>query len=483
MTDSTDTLSADATTTAEAQEESTPKLWTAIREAVRGSRRDYTQGAIGRSIMLLAIPMVLEMLMESIFAVVDVFFVAHLGANAVATVGLTESLLTLIYTVAIGLGIGATAMVARRTGEHDPEGAARAAVQVLILGVVVSLALGAVGFTLAPRLLEVMGASAEVVSVGANYTRVMLGGNLVVVMLFLINATFRGAGDAAIAMRVLWLANLINIVLGPCLIFGLGPLPELGVTGAAVATTIGRGIGALYAFSRLLRPGGRISLGRRHLHLEPAIMVRLVRLSASGAFQVFIGMASWIGLIRILSSFGSDALAGYTIGIRIILFALLPSWGMSNAAATMVGQSLGAGKPERAERAVWLAGFYNMCFLGVIGLLFVLLAGPIIGLFTHDPAVVPYGVAALRTIACGFLFYAYGMVLTQSFNGAGDTWTPTVINLFVFWLWEIPLAYVLSILFGMGPQGVFLAITIAFSTLAVVSATAFRRGRWKARVV
>jgi putative MATE family efflux protein len=477
MTDSTDTLRP-AVQAGEAAE-AAPKLRTSVREAIRGSRRDYTQGSIGRSILLLAVPMVLEMLMESVFAVVDVFFVAKLGADAVATVGLTESLLTLVYTVAIGLSIGATAMVARRTGEHDQEGAARTAVQVIALGLIVSLLLGIIGVALAPRLLRTMGASAGVISQGINYTRVMLGGNLVVMMLFLINATFRGAGDAAIAMRVLWLANLINIALGPCLIFGLGPFPELGVTGAAIATTIGRGTGALYAFSRLLRPGGRIHLERRHFRLEPSVMIRLLRLSASGAFQVFIGMASWIGLTRIISGFGSDALAGYTIGMRIIMFALLPSWGMSNAAATMVGQSLGARKPERAEQAV----FYNMCFLGVVGLLFVLLAKPIIGLFTSDPAVLPYGVACLRTVACGFLFYAYGMVLTQSFNGAGDTFTPTMINLFVFWLWEIPLAYVLAIVFGLGPRGVFFAITIAFSTLAVVSALAFRKGRWKARMV
>ncbi|HYY59086.1 MAG TPA: MATE family efflux transporter [Pyrinomonadaceae bacterium] len=481
MTDSTDTLRP-AVQAGEAAE-AAPKLRTSVREAIRGSRRDYTQGSIGRSILLLAVPMVLEMLMESVFAVVDVFFVAKLGADAVATVGLTESLLTLVYTVAIGLSIGATAMVARRTGEHDQEGAARTAVQVIALGLIVSLLLGIIGVALAPRLLRTMGASAGVISQGINYTRVMLGGNLVVMMLFLINATFRGAGDAAIAMRVLWLANLINIALGPCLIFGLGPFPELGVTGAAIATTIGRGTGALYAFSRLLRPGGRIHLERRHFRLEPSVMIRLLRLSASGAFQVFIGMASWIGLTRIISGFGSDALAGYTIGMRIIMFALLPSWGMSNAAATMVGQSLGARKPERAEQAVWRAGFYNMCFLGVVGLLFVLLAKPIIGLFTSDPAVLPYGVACLRTVACGFLFYAYGMVLTQSFNGAGDTFTPTMINLFVFWLWEIPLAYVLAIVFGLGPRGVFFAITIAFSTLAVVSALAFRKGRWKARMV
>jgi putative MATE family efflux protein len=328
-----------------------------------------------------------------------------------------------------------------------------------------------------------MGASPGVVQEGVGYTRVMLGGNIAIMMLFLINAIFRGAGDAAIAMRVLWLANLINIILAPCLIFGVGPLPELGVTGAAIATTIGRGTGALFAFSRLLRPGGRVSLDRTQLRLDPPLMLRLLRLSAAGAFQVFIGMASWIGLVRILSGFGSDALAGYTIGIRVILFALLPSWGMSNAAATMVGQALGARKPERAERAVWLAGFYSMCFLGIIGLLFVLFAGQIIRLFTSDPAVLGYGVDCLRVVACGFLFYAYGMVLTQSFNGAGDTWTPTLINLVVFWLWEIPLAYVLAITLGLGPHGVFLAITIAFSTLAVVSAVVFRKGRWKRQVI
>jgi len=455
MADSIETIKSDAIS-GETVEADTG-LRTAISQAIRGSsRHDYTEGSIGRAILLLAVPMVLEMLMESIFAVVDVFFVARLGANAVATVGLTESMLTLIYTVAVGLSIGATAMVARRTGERDTEGAARTAAQVIALGLLMGLMLGLCGVLLAPRLLRVMGASPEVISSGAGYTRVMLGGNVVIMLLFLINAVFRGAGDAAIAMRVLWLANLINILLGPCLIFGLGPFPELGVKGAAIATTIGRGTGALFAFSRLCVPGGRIRLTRRQLRIEPAVMMRLLRLSASGAFQVFIGMASWIGLIRILSSFGSDALAGYTIGMRILLFALLPSWGMSNAAATMVGQSLGARKPERAERAVWRAGFYNMCFLGTVGLVFVLFAGPIIGLFTHDPAVMPYGVACLRTVACGFLFYAYGMVITQSFNGAGDTWTPTVINLFVFWLWEIPLAYVLAIVLGFGPRGVFI---------------------------
>jgi putative MATE family efflux protein len=424
--------------------------------------------------------------MESVFAVVDVFFVARLGPEAVAAVGITESMLTLIYTLAIGLGIGATAMVARRVGEGDPEGAAHAAGQTLVLGVIVSVVLGALGVALAPQLLQVMGASEAVVERGGGFTRVMLGGNISVVMLFLVNAVFRGAGDAAIAMRVLWLANAINILLGPCLIFGVGPFPELGVTGAAVATTIGRGTGALYAFSRLLRPGGRVRLRRRHLRLEPAVMARLVRLSSSATFQVFVGMASWIGLFRILSGFGSQAVAGYTIGIRIILFALLPSWGMSNAAATLVGQSLGAGKPERAELAVWRAGFYNMLFLGAVGLIFVVFADPIVGLFTHaaaGPEAHRYGVDCLRIVASGFLFYAYGMVITQSFNGAGDTWTPTVINLCVVWLGEIPLAAALAYGFDLGPRGVFLAITISFSVLAVVSALVFRRGRWKTKAV
>ncbi|MGH9957349.1 MAG: MATE family efflux transporter, partial [Pyrinomonadaceae bacterium] len=411
------------------------------------------------------------------------FWVAHLGADAVATVGLTESMLTLMYAVAIGLGIGATAMVARRIGEKNHEGAARAAVQAIVLGLLVSVVFAVVGVSLAPKLLSMMGGSPWVVEHGSRFTKIMFAGNASILLLFLINAIFRGAGDAAIAMRVLWLANAINILLGPCFIFGLGPFPEMGVAGAAVATTIGRSTGVLYAFSRLIRSGGRFDILRRHIMIEPAIMARLLRLSATGTFQVFIGMASWIGLIRTISSFGSDAVAGYTIGIRVIIFALLPSWGMANAAATMVGQALGAGKPDRAERAVWKAGFYNMLCLGVVGAVFVVFAPQIIALFTDDPKVVPYGIDCLRIVSYGFLFYAYGMVITQSFNGAGDTWTPTIINLFVFWLWELPLAYVLAIVFEIGPRGVFMAILIAFSTLAVVSALLFRRGKWKTRVV
>jgi putative MATE family efflux protein len=463
--------------------DTTHSFWSTVAEGLRGSRQDYTEGPIGRSILLLAVPMVLEVVLESVFAVSDVFFVSRLGEAAIATVGLTESMMAIVYTLAVGLSIGATATVARRIGEHNPDGAARAAVQTLALGAIVAVTLAIVGVVAAPNLLRMLGATEDVVATGSGFTRVMLGGNASVVMLFLINGIFRGAGDAAIAMRVLWLANGINIVLGPMLIFGVGPFPELGVTGAAIATTIGRGTGAAFALFRLFKPGRHIQVKREHLQLDAALMGRLIRLSGTGTLQVFIGTASWIGLIRILSQFGSAALAGYTIAIRIILFALFPSWGLGNAAATMVGQGLGAKKPERAEAAVWIASFYNLCFLGTVGVIFVALADQIAGLFTQDPAVLPYAVAGLRTVALGFPFYAYGMVLNQSFNGAGDTWTPTYLNLFVFWAFEIPVAYVLSTRFGMGPAGVFWAITLAFSLLAVASAILFKRGRWKLKSV
>lgn len=462
---------------------STHGFWETVRESLRGSHQDYTQGSIARAIMLLAVPMVLEMVLESVFAVTDVFFVGKLGANAVATVGLTESLLTVLYALAMGLSIGVTAMVARRIGEHDIEGARDAAVQGVLVGLVIATVLGVAGVILAPRLLAIMGASPEVIKVGTNFTRVMLGGDVSVLLLFLVNAVFRGAGDAAIAMRVLWLANAINIVLGPCLIFGLGPFPALGVTGGAVATTIGRGTGAVYAVSRLIRGRGKIAVARKDIRVKPRLMGKLITLSAAGTFQMIIGMASWIGLVRIISTYGSQALAGYTIGVRLIVFALLPSWGMSNAAATMVGQALGAKDPERAERAVWRAAAYNTAFLTAIGLVFVLAANPIVSIFTTDPIVAGYAVDCLRTVSYGFVLYAGGMVLTQAFNGAGDTWTPTVLNLVVFWLFEIPLAYFLAQMLKMGPHGVFLAITIAFSALTIVSAAVFRLGRWKRREV
>ena len=455
-------------------------FWDSVREALRGSHRDYTEGPVSRAILVLAVPMVLEMIMESVFAICDVFFVSKLGASAVATVGLTESWLTLIYAMAMGLAIAASATVARRIGERDRDGAAHAAGQGILLSLAVAIVLGVVGGTLAPNLLRVMGASPDVLAVGTGYTRVMLGGNVVIIMLFVINAVFRGAGDAVIAMRVLWLANAINIVLGPCLIFGLGPFPRLGVAGAAIATTIGRGTGALFAFSRLIKPGSRIDIHARHLKFDGALIRRLIRLAWSAAVQMLIGMGSWIALIRILSTFGSSVLAGYTIGIRVIMFALLPAAGLANAAATMVGQALGAKKPERAERAVRIAGTYNMVVLSCVGAVLALLAPAIARFFTQDPAIVPAAADALRIVACGFPFYAWGMVISNSFNGAGDTKTPTVLNLIVFWGWEIPLGYVLAVRTGLGPRGVYLAIAIAFSTYAVLSAAVFRRGRWKA---
>jgi len=450
-----------------------------LRAALRGQGIDPARDPLAASIVFLAVPMVLEMLMESIFVVVDIFFVSKLGADAVAAVGLTEAMLALLYTVAGGLSIGVTAMVARRTGERDADGAAATTVQAILLG----MAVGLIGGLQAPRLLALMGAGDTVIALGSGYTRVMLSGSGVILLLFLINASFRGAGDAAIAMRVLWLANLINLILDPLLIFGIGPFPELGVTGAAVATTTGRSVAVLAQLGTLLFANGRLRLRARHLHLHPAVMARLVRLSATGMFQIFIATASWIGLTRILAGFGSAALAGYTISIRIVLFALLPAWGLANAAATLVGQSLGARDPGRAERAVWIAAFMNLVFLGAIGILILATAPLIVSWFGGDAQTGHIATHALRIVSAGFFFYAFGMVLTQSFNGAGATWTPTLLNLFCFWLWELPLAWVLSHQSNVGPNGVFASITIAFSTIAVASAWLFRRGHWKASVV
>ena len=460
-----------------------PGALATIREALRGGHADFTEGSIGRAVILLAIPMVLEMALESVFAVVDVFWVSRLGGAAVATVGLTESMLALLYAIAIGLSISASATVARRIGERVRERAARTAVQAIALGVAIAVPLGIAGALLAPRLLALLGAAPDVVATGSRFTAVMLGGNVVIVLLFLINAIFRGAGDAAVAMRVLWFANVCNLVLDPCLIFGLGPFPRLGVTGAAVATTTGRGLAVLVQLATLARGTGRIAVRREHLALEPKTMLALLRLSGSAVFQSLVGTASWIGLVRILAAFGSAALAGYTIAIRIVVFAILPSWGMSNAAATLVGQNLGAKRPERSERSVFLAGLYNMIFLGVVGFVFFAFPGALVGLFTDEPAIAPIAREGLRVIAAGFPFYAWGMVYTNAFNGAGDTWTPTLINLGIFWLFEIPLAHVLAVRAGLGPRGVFLAITIAFSTLAVVGGLLFRRGKWKEKRV
>ena len=455
-----------------------------IRDAIRGDKRaDFTEGFLGRDVLLLAVPMVLEVCLESVFAVINIFWVSRLGAAATAAVGLTEAMLSILYALAMGLSMGGAAIVARRIGEKNPDAAAVAAVQAIVLGILVSVTVAIAGGTNAERLLGLMGATSEVIATGTSFTRIMLFGNGTIVLLFLINAIFRGAGDAAIAMRCLWLGNIINIILDPCLIFGLGPFPELGVTGAAVATTTGRGAAVLYQFYRLSRRDSRIVIHRSNLRLDPSVMLSMIRISGSGILQALINTTSWIGLIRILSGFGSTAVAGYTVGIRIVIFAILPSWGLSNAAATLVGQNLGAGKPERAEKAVWLTCRYNFFFLGSVCLLFELFAGVLIRAFTKDAAVAAYGVTCLRIVSAGFIFYAFGLVLTQAFNGAGDTWTPTLINLFCFWLWEIPLGYFLAYNAGLGPTGVFIAVTVAFSTLAVVSAIVFKRGRWKQRKV
>jgi len=454
-------------------------LWSSIREAIRGSHQDYTTGNLNRAILLLAIPMVLEMVLESLFAVVDVFFVGRLGADAVATVGLTESLLSLVFAVAIGLSMSITAMVARRIGEKDPEDASIAGVQAVILGLTVSLAVGIPSFIFAPRLLQLMGASPEIVATGSGYARIALGGSGAILMLFLNNAIFRGAGDAAIAMRLLWISNIINLILDPCLIFGLGPFPRLGVTGAALATFTGRSIGVLYQFYRLARGTERLPSLARHLRVNLKVLWRLIRVSITGILQFAIAHTSWIGLVRIVSTFGAAALAGYTIAIRIVVFVILPSWGLSNAAATLVGQNLGAGKPDRAETSVWRTGFYNMLFLGGVGVILIMFAEPAVRLFTHDPEVIPLAASCLRILSYGNIGYAYGMVMLQAFNGAGDTVTPTWVNLFGFWFLEIPLAYWLAIPMNLRSKGVFFSIVIAEGSIALAGILLFRRGRWK----
>jgi putative MATE family efflux protein len=453
--------------------------WAAIREAIRGSQQDFTEGSLRRAIVLLAIPMVLEMVMESLFAIVDVFWVARLGSDSMATVGLTESILMLVYCGAMGLSMAATAMVARRIGEKDSEGAAVAAVQALVIGIVSSVVIAILGGALAPVLLQIMGASPEVIAAGRSYAAVMMGSSVAIVLLFLNNGVFRGAGDAAIAMRVLWLSNFINLVLDPCFIFGLGPFPRLGVTGAAVSTTIGRSIGVAFQLWILFGGSSRVKIQTRQLRIHWDVIKRLFRVALNGMFQYAVGQTSWMVLIRIVSSFGSVAVAGYTVAIRIILFVILPSWGLSGAAATLVGQNLGAQKPERAERSVWTTGLYNMLFLGAVAVIFIVFPEPIIRVFTSDSAVIPFGVNCLRIVSYGNLGYAYGMVMVQSFNGAGDTFTPTMVNIFGYWLFQIPVAYFLSFHTALGPSGVFAAIPIAETAIAIVGVALFRRGRWK----
>lgn len=454
-------------------------FWQVVRLSLQGQHLDYTTVPLNRAVLLLAVPMVLEMIMESLFAVVDVFWVSRLGSDAVAVVGLTESVMTIVYAVAIGISFAATAIVARRIGEQDPERAAHAAGQIIVLGVTISAAIGVAMSYFASDILRLMGASESIVSLGTDFARVMLGCNVTVFMIFLINAVFRGAGDAVLAMRTLWLANALNIVLGPFFIFGWGPFPELGVTGAAVATNIGRGVGVLYQLWHLAGHHSRVRVRLRHL--RPVLMdVRTIMNTAStGIAQLLIGTTSWMGLFKILAAFGSTALAGYTIAMRIVMFALMPAWGLANAGATLVGQNLGAGKPERAEQAIRIASRFNVIFLGVVGLAFVLFAGPIVRLFSSDPPVLEHGIRALWIVSLAFPLYAAGMCLEAAFNGAGDTWTPTRLNFFCFWLFQIPLAWLLAEFFQLGPLGVFIAVPLGFSALALWSAVLFKRGRWK----
>jgi putative MATE family efflux protein len=454
-----------------------------VTEAVSGTEQDFTEGKLSRAILLLAIPAVLEMVMESVFVIVDIFFVSRLGADAVATVGLTESLMTIIYAIAIGLGTATTSMVSRRIGEKNPQSASVAAFQAILSGIAISLVIGIPGAIYSEKVLGMMGASQTIINNMSGYTRIMLGGNVVIMMLFIINAIFRSAGDAAIAMKVLWVGNIINIILDPCLIFGLGPFPEMGVTGAALATTIGRGTAVMFQFYILFFGNKRIKLTMQHLVVDFRIMLKLIKLSFGSIGQNLISTSSWIALVRIISIFGSEVVAGYTIAIRIIGFTILPSWGISNAASTLVGQNLGAKKPERAERAVWVTGWVNMVLLGIIGIYLVLFPEPVIRIFIDNELVIKTGITGLRIISIGFIAYGLGMVLVNSFNGAGDTSTPLKINIFAFWMVEVPLAWLLAIKAGLSEEGVFIAIVVAESLMTLTAWLVFRRGKWKLKQV
>ncbi len=454
-----------------------------VAEAISGTDQDFTEGKLRRAILLLAIPSILEVVMESVFVIVDIFFVSRLGADAVATVGITESLVTIIYAIAIGLGSATTSMVSRRIGEKNPDEASKTAVQAILTGLSVSLIIGIPGAIFSEKVLGLMGASDIIIRDLSGYTKIMIGSNAVIMMLFIINAIFRSAGDAAVAMKVLWTGNIMNIILDPLFIFGLGPFPEMGVTGAAVATCIGRGTAVLIQFYLLFSGRKRIKLNFRHLEVNFKIMLKLLKLSVGSIGQNLIGTISWVGLVRIISIFGSEVVAGYTIAIRIIGFTLLPAWGFSNAASTLVGQNLGAKKPERAERAVWITGWSNMIFLGAVGLILFLFPEFFIRLFIEDERVVVPGINGLRIISIGFIAYGLGMVLVNSFNGAGDTTTPLKINIIAYWLIEIPLAWVLAITSGFDEEGVYIAIVVAESLMTLMAWLVFRRGKWKLKEV
>lgn len=456
-----------------------PTLWSTVREAIRGTKQDLTAIPIHRAILLLAIPTVLEMSMESLLTVVDILCVSKLGDEAVATVGLTESILSIVYALAMGLAAAATATISRRVGEKNVAGAAKSAAQVMLLATSCSLVLGILGATFAPTLLRLAGAKPEVVTYGWRYAAIMMGGNFTIFLIFVINAALRGAGDAATAMRTLWLANILNMLLAPCLIFGLGPFPKWGVLGAAIATTVSRGTGVLYQILCLVRGRSILPIALRYLVPRWKLIVDLLRIASSASFQVLIETASWLGLVRILSGFGSAAIAGYTIAMRLAIFALLPSWGLAGASATLVGQNLGAGEPERAAASVRAIARMNVVFLALIGGSFAVFAHPILSMMSANADTIAFGSACLRIVAIGFVFFGFGMVTVQAFNGAGDTKTPMLVNAGAFWLFKIPLAYVLSRLVGMGPTGVFVAITVAYAVQSSIAGYLFRKGAWK----
>ena len=447
--------------------------------AVTGKETEFTTGSIRKAIFMLSIPMILEMMMESIFAIVDIAYVSQVSVNAVATIGLTESVITLVYAVAIGLSIAATALVARRIGEKDIKGARESAVQAILLGIVVAIIVGAIGFFYAKEILSLMVAEQDLINEGYGYTQLLIGGNITILLLFLINAIFRGAGDASIAMWTLVLSNGLNIISDPIFIFGWGPIPEYGVMGAAIATNIGRGTAVLFQLGILFFGWSRIKIGLNDVVLRLSVMFNLIKVSVGGIAQFLIGTSSWVFLMRMMSEFGSEVLAGYTIAIRVMLFTLMPSWGMSNAAATLVGQNLGAKQPDRAEISVWKTGRYNAYFMAIVSVIYLLFAHNIVGWFSDNPVVVENGGLCLQIIAAGYIFYAYGMVVTQAFNGAGDTKTPTKINLIAFWMFQLPFAYLAAITFKMGALGVFLAITLAEVMLAVIAIVWFKKGNWK----
>ncbi|NNK28947.1 MAG: MATE family efflux transporter [Flavobacteriaceae bacterium] len=459
------------------------QLWKYFKIAITGKEQEFTSGSIRRAVFMLSIPMILEMIMESIFAIVDIFYVSQVSVNAVATIGLTESVITLVYAVAIGLSMAATAVVARRVGEKDLTGASKAAVQAIILGITVSILVSIIGIVYPKEILALMGAEPDLIAEGYGYTQVLLGGNATIMLLFLINAIFRGAGDASIAMWTLVLSNGLNIILDPIFIFGFGPIPAFGVEGAAIATTIGRGTAVLFQLAILFYGWSRIKVSLKDIVFRAKIMWNLVKVSVGGIGQFLIGTSSWVFLMRIMSEFGSEVLAGYTIAIRVMMFSMMPAWGMSNAAATLVGQNLGAKQPQRAEDSVWKTGKYTAIFLGIVSVIYLVFAPEIISWFSAQPQVIKYGGLCLRVIAAGYVFYAYGMVVIQSFNGSGDTRTPTYINFICFWLIQLPFAYLAAITFDYGPMGVFWAITLAEVLIAVIGIIWFRKGYWKATKV